>query len=109
MAWGEGSLRVQVGALNAGASLIATAGATAQLAEAQARDAASVADFGGEPAGEAFVSACARGASALGAIAEALEGLSTNTAAAAAGYVMTDQGAIPSEFGTALSSSGVAP
>jgi len=109
MAWSEGSLRVQVGALNAGAALISTAGGSAQLAEARVRDAGSTGDFGGEPAGEAFTSACARGASALGAIAEALEGLSTNTAAAAAGYVMTDQGAIPSEFGSALSSSGVAP
>jgi len=66
-----------------------------------------VADFGGEPAGEAFASACGRGASALEAIGEALEGLSTNTAAAAHGYVVTDQGAIPSEFGSALGRNGI--
>lgn len=109
MAWDEGSLRVQVGALKAGASLIATAGGTVELAEGQVRDADSVADFGGEAAGEAFASACTRGASALGSIAEALGGLSTNTAAAAAGYVLTDEGAIPSEFGSALSRHGIAP
>ena len=109
MGLSDETLRVQVGALNAGASLISTAGGTVELAGGRVRGAAAVADFGGEPAGDAFLSACSRGGSALEAIVEALEGLSTNTAAAAQGYVVTDRGAIPSGFGSGLPDQGFGP
>ena len=101
MSWGEGSIRVQVGALEAAASLIATSGGSAQIAQNMVEGAgADSGAFGGEPAGAAFSSACARGADGLGSISEALSQLSFNTGAAAQGYVVTDRGAIPSEFGT---------
>lgn len=100
MSWGEGTIRVQVGALQAGASLFQNAGATAQLGATMVRSAgADAGAFGGEPVGAAFSGACSRGGDALGSISDALTQLSRNTAAAGEGYVMTDRGAIPSEFG----------
>jgi len=100
MGWSQGGIVVQVGALRAGASLISNAGLTAQLGETMVRSAGSdVGAFGGEPVGAAFSGACARGGDALGSITDALGQLATNTAAAAEGYVVTDNGAIPSAFG----------
>ena len=89
-----------MGALRAAAGLIATAGDSAGMAEGRVRMAGSnAAAFGGEPAGESFSGACTRAASSLGTIADAMQQLANNTAAAAEGYVVTDQGAIPSSFG----------
>lgn len=100
MAWDPGSIRVQTTALTAAASVISTAGASARLAEGRARTAdAATGAFGGEPAGEAFGGACMRAISALGSIGDTLDGLATSTAAAAEGYVVTDQGAMVSKFG----------
>lgn len=95
-----GTIQVQVAALESAASIIANASIEADLAAGQIRSAGgSAGAFGGEPAGDAFTSACTRGASAVSSIADALEQLAVNTAAAAEGYVITDQGAIPTSFG----------
>lgn len=95
-----GEIRVQVAALESAAAIIANASIGAELAARQIRGAGqSGGAFGGEPAGAAFTGACTRGASAVESISAALEQLAINTAAAAEGYVVTDQGAIPSSFG----------
>jgi uncharacterized protein YukE len=93
-------IRVQIAALQSAAGAIAVAGETARLGEGRARAAAGAAGaFGGEPVGDSFAGACARGASALHSIAAALDQLADNTSAAAQGYVVTDEGAMPSSFG----------
>jgi uncharacterized protein YukE len=93
-------IRVQIAALQSAAGAISVAAETARLGEGRARAAGNAAGaFGGEPAGDAFSAACARGAGALGSIADALDQLSNNTSAAAHGYVVTDEGAMPSSFG----------
>ena len=95
-----GEIRVQVAALEAAAAIISNAGVGAELAASQIGAAGSDGGaFGGEPAGAAFTGACARGASAVRSIAGALDQLALNTAAAAEGYVVTDEGVIPSSFG----------
>jgi uncharacterized protein YukE len=93
-------IRVQIAALQSAAGAISVAAETARLGQGRARAAANAGGaFGGEPAGEAFAGACGRGASALEGIAEALDQLASNTSAAAQGYVVTDEGAMPSSFG----------
>jgi hypothetical protein len=101
MALPSGSeIRVQIAALQSAAGAISLAGETARLGEGRVRAAGNAAGaFGGEPVGDAFSGACARGGSALHGIAEALDQLANNTSAAAQGYVVTDEGAMPSSFG----------
>jgi hypothetical protein len=54
--------------------------------------------FGGEAAGGAFGTMCGRARSALGEIQSTAQELSTNTGAAAQGYLVTDQGVIHTSF-----------
>ena len=92
-----GTIKADIAALQAASGMIAVAGATALEAKGDVDDAAGGAGaFGGEPAGAAFESMCARASEAMGTIAQTLDELSNNTAAAAAGYHVTDNGAIPS-------------
>jgi hypothetical protein len=94
-----GTIKADIAALQAASGMIAVAGATALEAQRDADAAAGGAGaFGGEPAGAAFGSMCERASDALGSIASTLDELSNNTAAAAAGYVVTDNGAIPSSM-----------
>lgn len=92
-----GTIQVEAGALRTAAGLIADAGVTASAAQAVIRQAGNSGDFGGEPAGAAFSSACDRAASAVGTIVGTIDQLAVNTGAAAEGYVVTDVGAFPSE------------
>jgi uncharacterized protein YukE len=94
------AIRVEVAALQAAAGVIADASDSARFATGRIRTASEdTGAFGGEPAGEAFLGACTRAIGAVEAIGDVLDQLSTNTSAAAMGYLVTDEGAIPSSFG----------
>jgi uncharacterized protein YukE len=94
-----GTIKADIAALQAASGMIAVAGATAIEAQSEANAAAGGSGaFGGEPAGAAFEAMCTRAAGAMGEIATTLDQLSTNTAAAAQGYHLTDVGAVPSSM-----------
>jgi hypothetical protein len=77
-------IRVQIAALQSAAGAISVAAETARLGEARTRAAGNAAGaFGGEPVGDSFSGACARGAGALHSVASALDQLANNTSAAA--------------------------
>jgi uncharacterized protein YukE len=101
-----GTIKAETAALQTAAGMIAVAGGTMQDAVGRVDAATSVGSgaFGGEPAGAAFDSMAGRASDALQSIANVLGDLATNTAAAAQGYIVTDQGAIPSSLRIAHSS-----
>jgi uncharacterized protein YukE len=51
--------------------------------------------FGGEPIGGAFDSMCTRAQAAIRELEQTMQSLSRNVAAAAVGYLVTDQGIVP--------------
>jgi uncharacterized protein YukE len=93
-------IMVQIAALQSAAGAIFLAADTARFATGRIRSASSAGEaFGGEPAGAAFTGACARVIQAAGSIGDCLDQLATNTSAASQGYIVTDEGAMPSSFG----------
>lgn len=81
----------------AAAALIIEAGArSAGDARSAAASAAGQAGaFGGEPIGGAYGAMCARAQAAVQELETTMHALSANVAAAAVGYLVTDQGVIP--------------
>lgn len=94
-----GTIRVTSDALALAAVRISTSADAVERALAKLSQAAGEEpSFGGEQAGGAFAGTCVRARSALGEIQSTSQQLSTNTAAAAEGYLVTDQGVIPGGF-----------
>ncbi|HEY3728698.1 MAG TPA: hypothetical protein VGL51_16090 [Solirubrobacteraceae bacterium] len=53
--------------------------------------------FGGEPIGAAFDAMCGRAQAATGELEQTMQELSRNVAAASVGYLVTDQGIVPTD------------
>jgi hypothetical protein len=73
----------------------ATAGAADSAHQAAASAAAQAGAFGGEPITGAFLAMCSRAQQATAELEATVGGLSRNVAAAAVGYLVTDQGVVP--------------
>jgi hypothetical protein len=54
--------------------------------------------FGGEPIGGAFIDMCTRAQDAMDALQTTMDSLSRNVAAASVGYLVTDQGVVPTKM-----------
>ena len=90
------SFTVHTPVLGAAALIINGAADTVGEAHSAATSAAGQAGaFEGEPIGAAFESMCARAQAATTELQTTMQTLSQNVAAAAMGYLVTDQGVIP--------------
>ena len=92
------SFTVNTPALAAAALTISATAASVGDAHSAAQSASGAAGaFGGEPIGAAFIDMCSRAQQATQALQTTIESLSKNTAAAATGYLVTDQGVVPTK------------
>jgi hypothetical protein len=92
------SFTVSTPALAAAALAISGKAASAGDAHSAAQSAAGAAGaFGGEPIGGAFIDMCSRAQDATAALQTTMESLSKNVAAASVGYLVTDQGIVPTK------------
>jgi hypothetical protein len=92
------SFTVHTPALAAAALAIsATAGNVGDAKSAAQSAAGSAGSFGGEPIGAAFIDMCARARGAADELQTTMESLSRNVAAASVGYLVTDQGIVPTK------------
>lgn len=83
-------------ALAAGAIQIDVSAATVGSARSAAASASGQAGaFGGEPIEAAYIAMCSRAQTAMEEIETTIHQLSGNVAAAAVGYIVTDQGIVP--------------
>jgi hypothetical protein len=73
----------------------ATGGSASSAHQAAASAAAQAGAFGGEPITGAFLSMCSRAQQATAELETTVGALSNNVAAAAVGYLVTDQGVVP--------------
>ena len=90
------SFTVHTPALAAAAMTISTTAASVSSARSAAASASGQAGaFGGEPIGGAFSAMCSRAQQATGELEQTMRSLSGNVAAAAVGYLVTDQGIVP--------------
>lgn len=90
------SFTVKTPALAAAAVTIsATAGSVTSAHSAAASAAGQAGGFGGEPIAGAFTSMCSRAQAATNELEQTMRSLSGNVAAAAVGYLVTDQGIVP--------------
>lgn len=92
------SLTVNTPALAAAALAISANATSVGDAQSAAQSAsAAFGAFGGEPIGAAFLDMCTRAQTATGALQTTMESLSRNVAAASVGYLVTDQGVVPTK------------
>jgi len=92
------SFTVSTPALAAAALTISANAGSVNDANSAARSASAAAGaFGGEPIGAAFLDMCSRAEGATQALQTTMESLARNTAAAATGYLVTDQGVVPTK------------
>ena len=92
------SFTVHTPALAAAALAISGNAGTVGEAKSAAQSAAGAAGaFGGEPIGGAFIDMCTRGQTAMDQLQTTMESLSRNVAAASVGYLVTDQGIVPTK------------
>lgn len=90
------SFTVHTPTLAVAAVTISTTAASVTAAQSAAASAAGQEGaFGGEPIGSAFASMCTRAQTAMSDLEQTLHSLSGNVAAAAVGYLVTDQGVVP--------------
>jgi uncharacterized protein YukE len=90
------SFTVKTPVLAAAAITIETTAATVGNARSAASSAAGAAGaFGGESIGGAFTSMCSRAQQATEELETVMHSLSRNVASAAVGYLVTDQGIVP--------------
>jgi uncharacterized protein YukE len=93
------SFTVHTPALAAAALAIsANAGTVGSAKSAAASAAGSAGSFGGEPIGAAFSDMCSRAQEAMEALETTMQSLSHNVAAASVGYLVTDQGVVPTKM-----------
>jgi hypothetical protein len=78
-------------AIGANANSVGDANSAAQSASGAAGA------FGGEPIGSAFMDMCSRAQTATQALHTTMQELSHNVAAASVGYLVTDQGIVPTK------------
>ena len=78
-------------AISANANSVGDANSAAQSASGAAGS------FGGEPIGAAFIDMCIRAQEATQALQTTMQSLSHNVAAASVGYLVTDQGIVPTK------------
>jgi hypothetical protein len=89
---------VKTPALAAAALVIdGTASAVGDARSAAASAAGQAGAFEGEPIGGAFMAMCARAQGATAELEQTMRSLSRNVAAAAVGYLVTDQGIVPTK------------
>ena len=92
------SFTVHTPALAAAALTISTnAGSVSDATTAAQSASAAAGAFGGEPIGAAFLDMCSRAQTATQALQTTMESLSHNVAAASVGYLVTDQGVVPTK------------
>jgi hypothetical protein len=92
------SFTVNTPALAAAALTISVNAGSVGDARSAAQSASGAAGaFGGEPIGAAFLDMCSRAQDATSALQATMESLARNTAAAATGYLVTDQGVVPTK------------
>jgi hypothetical protein len=92
------SFTVHTPALAAAALAISgNAGSVGEAKSAAQSAAGSAGSFGGEPIGGAFINMCTRAQSAMDELQTTMESLSRNVAAASVGYLVTDQGIVPTK------------
>ena len=93
------SLTVHTPALAAAALAIsANAGSVGDAKTAAGSAAGAAGSFGGESIGGAFSDLCTRAQDAMGSLEATMNSLSRNVAAASVGYLVTDQGVVPTKM-----------
>ena len=93
------SFTVHTPALAAAALTISVNADSVSAAKSAAQSASGAAgSFGGEPIGGAFSDMCVRAQDAMNTLQTTMESLSRNVAAASVGYLVTDQGVVPTKM-----------